>query len=195
MSDPTRVPEYDENSRYTYADYLKWEGLERYQLINGKVFQIATPSIVHQALLMELSTQFANWLKGKPCRVFAAPLDVRLFPKGDKSDDTVVQPDLLVVCDKEKLGKGFVNGPPDLVAEIVSPLSTYCEFFLKFHDYLEAGVREYWVIDPEEKRILVHIYENGHFISSVHKGDGSIPVNILPGLNISLGNLWEAAPA
>jgi len=157
MSDPTRVPEYDENSRYTYADYMGWEGLERYQLINGKVFQIATPSVVYQALLMELSMQFADWLKGKPCRLLAAPLD--------------------------------------MVVEIVSPLSTYCEFFLKFHDYLEAGVREYWVIDPEEKRILVHIYENGHFISSVHKGNGSLPVSILPGLNISLGNLWQAASA
>ncbi len=193
MSDPTRVPEYDENSRYTYSDYLRWEGLERYQLINGKVFQIPSPSVSHQALLMELSMQFANWLKGKSCRVFAAPLDVRLFPKADDSDDTIVQPDLLVVCDKEKLKDGTVNGPPDLVAEIASPLSTYCEFFLKFHDYLEAGVKEYWVIDPEEKRILVHIYENGHYISSVHKGDGSVPVTILPGLNIALGNLWEAA--
>ena len=193
MSDPTRVPEYDENSRYTYADYLRWEGLERYQLINGKVFQIATPSIVHQALLMELSMQFANWLKGKSCQVFAAPLDVRLFPTADNSDDTIVQPDLLVVCDKEKLAKGFVNGPPDLVVDIVSPLSTYCEFFLKFHDYLEAGVKEYWVIDPEEKKIHVNIYENGHYISSVYKGDGSVPVTILPGLSIALKNLWEAA--
>ena len=195
MSDPTRVPEYDENSRYTYADYLKWEGLERYQLINGKVFNIPSSSVVHQALLMELSMQFADWLKGKPCQVFAAPLDVRLFPKEDDSDDTVVQPDLLVVCDKEKLSKGYVNGAPDLVVEIVTPLSTYYEFFLQFHGYLEAGVREYWVIDPEGQKMQVNIYENGHYISSVHKGNESVPVNILPGLNITLGSLWEAAPA
>ena len=193
MSDPARVPEYDENSHYTYADYLGWEGPERYQLLDGKVFFIAPPSVIHQALLMELSIQFGKWLEEKPCRVFFAPLDVRLFPKSDNSDDTVVQPDLMVVCDDKKLNKDSVNGAPDLVLEIVSPSDTYSELFLKFLFYLEAGVREYWVIDPEAKRILVHIYENGHYISSVHKGDGSVPVTILPGLNIALKNLWEAA--
>ena len=195
MSDPERVPEYEENHRYTYADYLSWEGPERYQLINGEVFQMASPSIVHQALLMELSLQFGNWLKGKPCRVFAAPLDVRLFPEEDNSDDTVVQPDLLVVCDKDKLSKGPVNGPPDLAIEIVSPSNSHRELFLKFQYYLEAGIREYWVIDPEGKKVQVHIYENGHFISSAYKGNGSVPVTILPGLNINLESLWGAAPA
>jgi Uma2 family endonuclease len=194
MSDPVRVFEYDENSRYTYADYLGWEGPERYQLLGGEVFLMASPSIVHQGLLMELSTQFHIWLRGKPCRVFAAPLDVRLFPKEDNSDDTVVQPDLLVVCDKEKLSKGPVNGPPDLVVEIVSPSNTHKELFLKFQYYLEAGVREYWVIDPEGKKLQVHINENGHFLSSSYKENDSVPVAILPGLNIALGSLWEAAP-
>jgi Uma2 family endonuclease len=195
MSDPARTPEYEENHRYTYADYLGWEGTERYQLLNGEVFQMASPSVVHQALLMELSAQFYNLLKGKPCRVFAAPLDVRLFPKEDNSDGTVVQPDLLVVCDKDKLGKGSVNGPPDLVIEIVSPSNFHRELFLKFQYYLEAGVREYWVIDPEEKKVQVHIYENGHFLSSGYKENGRIPVTILPGLDISLESLWEAASA
>ena len=118
MSDAARV--LDDDGRYTYADYLSWEGPERYQLINGEVFQMASPSIGHQGLLMELSTQFHSFLKGKPCRVFAAPLDVRLFPVEDNSDDTVVQPDLLVVCDKSKLSKGPVNGPPDLTKTVIS---------------------------------------------------------------------------
>ena len=191
MSDPLRAPEYEENNRYTYADYLEWEGPERYQLLNGEVFLMASPSIVHQRLLVELTIQFGSWLKGKLCQLFIAPLDVRLFPKEDNSDNTVVQPDLLVVCDKEKLSKGPVNGPPDLVVEILSPSNSHKELFLKFQYYLEAGVREYWVIDPEGKKVQVHIYENGHFISSSYKENSNVPVTILPGLSVALESLWE----
>jgi Uma2 family endonuclease len=188
-----RVPEYDESIRYTYADYLGWEGPERYQLINGESFQMASPSVAHQSLLMELSLQFGNWLRGKPCQVFAAPLDVRLFPENDNSDDTVVQPDLLVVCDKDKLVKGSVNGPPDLVIEIMSPSNSRRELFLKFQYYLEAGVREYWVIDPEEKKVQVHIYENGHYLSTAYREKAIIALAVLPGLEIALESLWAKA--
>jgi Uma2 family endonuclease len=80
MSDAMAIDNFDENRSYTYADYLTWEGKERYQLINGKVFQMASPPVVHQAILVELSTQFYNWLRDKPGQVFFAPLDVRLFP-------------------------------------------------------------------------------------------------------------------
>ena len=190
MSDPARTDDYNANARYTYADYLKWEGPERFQLINGEVYQMASPSVAHQVLLMVLSAKFDNWLQGKPCRVFASPLDVRLFPRKDRLDNTVVQPDLLVVCDKNKLSKGSVDGAPDLVIEIVSPSNTHSELFLKFNYYLKAGVREYWVIDPEMKKVSVHIYENGRYISSSYEDNDRIPVTILPGLEISLEELW-----
>jgi len=194
MSDLAQIDEYEKNRRYTYADYLKWEGQERFQLINGEVFQMASPSVAHQALLMVLSAKFDNWLQGKSCRAFASPLDVRLFPREDKSDNTVVQPDLLVVCDKSKLGKGSVDGAPDLVIEIVSPSNTHSELFLKFNYYLKAGVREYWVIDPDMKKVVVHIYENGRYISSNYEDNESIPVSVLPGLEISLEELWARIP-
>ena len=193
MSDAERIEDDEdlpEDRHYTYADYLEWEGSERYELIDGKVFQSASPSVAHQAILGDLFNQFYNWLREKPYRVFAAPLDVRLFPQEDKSDKTVVQPDLLVVCDKDKLGKGSVDGPPDLVVEIVSPSNSHPELFLKFHYYMKAGVREYWVIDSEEKKALVHIYENGHYISSVYENNDHISVTVLPGLNIALEDLW-----
>ena len=190
ISNEMRVNNIDEKKRYTYADYLGWEGPQRYQLFNGEAFQMASPSVVHQALLMELGTQFDNFLRGKPCQVFAAPLDVRLFPEEDNSDDTVLQPDLLVVCDKDKLGKGSVNGAPDLVVEIVSPSNTHSELFRKFQFYLEAGVREYWVIDPETKSVQVHIYDNGHYLSTAYKNNARIPVTVLPGLEIPLEDLW-----
>jgi Uma2 family endonuclease len=155
---------------------------------------MASPTVAHQALSGELFNQFYNWLRGKPCRVFAAPLDVRLFPEEDNSDNTVVQPDVLVVCDKDKLGKGSVNGPPDLAIEIVSPSNSHRELFIKFQYYLEAGIREYWVVDPEEKKIQVHIYENGHYISTGYKENACISVAVLPGLNIDLQTLWAVLP-
>ena len=190
MSDAMRIDEFEDDRLFTYDDYLKWEGPERYQLINGEVFMMASPSVGHQSMTRELLLQFGNWLRGKPCQVFAAPLDVRLFPEDDNSDDTVVQPDLLVVCDTNKLGKGSVNGPPDLVIEIVSPSNTNHEMFVKFQVYLESGVREYWVIDPRTKKIQVHVYENGHYLSTVYKENARIPVAVLPGLAIIFDGLW-----
>jgi len=191
MADAMEAPE--ENRLYTYADYLRWEGPERYQLIYGEAFMMAAPSLAHQAILIELSTQFGNWLRGKPCRVFAAPLDVRLFPEEDNSDNTVVQPDLLVVCDRTKFAKYSVNGSPDLAVEIISPSTYGKEFLLKFNAYLDACIREYWVILPEQKIVQVHIYEDGHFISSVYKGEAVIQSAVLPGFSIELKTLWAAA--
>ena len=194
MSDAIRA-DHEEKRRYTYADYLEWEGPQRYELFSGEAFQMASPSVAHQALLMGLSLRFGAWLEGKPCRVFAAPLDVRLFPKADRSDTTIVQPDLLVVCDESKLDKGSVNGPPDLVVEIVSPSNTYSELFRKFNYYLEAGVQEYWVIDPEIKKVSVYIYENGRYIVTAYRDNDRIPVTILPGFEISLEELWATLPS
>ena len=154
---------------------------------------MASPTVEHQAILMELSTQFNVWLRGKPCRVFTAPLDVRLFPEEDGSDDTVVQPDLLVVCDRDKLAKGSVNGPPELAIEIVSPSTSKKELFLKFMAYLDAGVQEYWVIEPEQRLVQVHIYEKGHFISSSYKKDNTIASSVLQGFSIDLKTMWAAA--
>jgi len=182
--------EFDEKRRYTYADYLKWEGPRRYELLDGEAFMMSSPSVTHQALLTELVTEFNIWLRGKPCRVFAAPLDVRLFPKEDNSDKTVVQPDLLVVCDESKLGKASVNGPPDMIIEIFSPSNSSSELLRKFNYYLEAGVREYWVLDPETKKVNVHIYENGRYICMTYKDNERIPVTVLQGFEISLEALW-----
>jgi len=190
MSDALLDEDYIEKRRFTYADYLTWKGPERYQLINGEVYQMASPSVVHQAISRELLTQFNNWLKGKPCQVFAAPLDVRLFPKKDKSDKTVVQPDLLVVCDKDKIAKNSINGAPDLIIEIASPSNTPSELFLKYQYYLKAGVREYWVIDPEMKKVQVHLYGNGRYDSALFEDNATIPVAILPGLEIQLKDIF-----
>jgi Uma2 family endonuclease len=188
MSDP--MQKLDETRHFTYADYLEWEGPERYQLMYGEAFMMSSPTVEHQTISGEVFLQIRTFLDGKPCRVFAAPLDVRPFPEDDRGDDTVVQPDVLVVCDPAKLSTGSVDGPPDLVIEIMSPSNTRQELFAKFQIYLDAGVREYWVIEPEEKKVQVHVLESGRFMSSVYKADAVIPVTILPPLSINLKTLW-----
>jgi Uma2 family endonuclease len=190
MSDPLRIEEIEE-SDYTYADYLEWDDGKRYELIDGTVYMMAAPSIDHQSISGEIFRQFSNFLLGKPCRVFAAPLDVRLFPQKNLGDNTVVQPDLLVVCDKTKLAKRGCNGAPDLVIEILSPSNDAEEMLRKFQKYLQAGVREYWVVDLERHLIQVHIFDKGRYISSTYDGDAVVPVSILPGLTIDLNALWS----
>jgi Uma2 family endonuclease len=187
------------NDSYTYTDYLAWETDKRYEIIDGEAYMMSSPTVAHQTISGELFGQFWNFLKAKPCRVFSAPLDVRLFPKEDGSDNTVVQPDLLVVCDPSKLMDGkSCRGAPDLVIEILSPSNAGGTLLLKFNQYLLAGVREYWVVIPETREIQVHILEKGdgeaagHYISRIHRGGEALDVSVLPGLKIDFSALWEA---
>ncbi|MDR3171110.1 MAG: Uma2 family endonuclease [Treponema sp.] len=181
---------YIEENTYTYADYLERDDGKRYELIDGTAYMMAAPSIDHQSISMKLSRLFGDFLDGKSCRVFAAPTDVRLFPQKNLGDKTVVQPDLLVVCDKTKLDKRSCNGAPDLVIEILSPSNDAEEMLRKFQKYLQAGVHEYWIIDLDNRVIQVHILDKGRYISSVYDGDAVVPVSILPGLSVDLSELW-----
>jgi len=176
---------------YTYADYKDWELAEgeRYELIYGEPFAMAAPSELHQLILVELVSQFHVYLRGKPCKVIPAPYDVRLFYKGNESDDTVVQPDITVVCDEEKRGSEGCRGAPNLVVEILSPSNTAPEMQRKFSLYKKAGVREYWVVNPETKELTVFLFgENPGF--NVYKSDDVVPVGVLPGLDISLEQVF-----
>jgi Uma2 family endonuclease len=185
-----------ENKHYTYADYKKWElsGNERYELIYGKAYPVrhdtihamAGPSAYHQSILMELAKQIAVYLTGKPYKVYPAPFDVRLFYAEDESDDTVVQPDISVICDEKKRGKEGCRGAPDLVIEILSPSNSAIEMEQKFHLYREAGVREYWVVDPEHKNIYSYLFGGGVINTRVFGHEGKAPVEILGGLEIQL---------
>jgi len=191
VSDALRVDDIDLNGRYTYADYLTWECPERYELYNGEAFMMSSPTVIHQGIVRDLLIEFGTWLKGKTCQVFAAPLDVRLFPKDDNSDNTVVQPDLLVICNNKKISKRSINGAPELAIEVVSPSNTPSELLRKFNYYLDSGVKEFWVVYPTEKKVQVHILENGRYITSIYSDNDRIPVSVLPGLEIALGDLWE----
>jgi Uma2 family endonuclease len=175
---------------YTYADILEMDEHIRAEIIDGELFIAAPPATGHQIISRELLGQLWQFLKGKPCQVFSAPFGVRLFPREDLRDDTFLEPDIVVVCDPAKITKAGCEGAPDLVVEILSPSNTRHEMLLKFKKYLAAGVREYWIVDGDEKTVEIHIFEQGRCITSVAEGSDEVPVAALPGCTITLGEIW-----
>ena len=185
------LPAVKLEQRYTYADYLKWDDGERWEIIYGRPYLMApAPTLGHQGASGELHLQLGNFLKGKKCRVFYAPFDVRLFPKCDDSDDTIVQPDIVVVCDRSKLGRRGCVGAPDMVIEILSPSNARHDILLKFHLYQKAGVREYWIVDPEMKIVSAHILKDGEYVVTTYGNEDSAPVHVLEGLSIDLSEVF-----
>lgn len=152
----------DLNGTYTYLDYMKWQFTERVELIKGKILKMSpAPNRRHQAILVNLFKPFQYYFKNQKCKWYPAPFDVRLpIPKGIK-DSTVVQPDICVICDIEKLDEQGCNGSPDLVVEVLSPGNSKHEMNTKFELYEQAGVREYWIIQPETKLVLLYVLDNG----------------------------------
>ena len=162
----TKVEEPESPLGFTYADYLTWNFKERIELIRGKIFKMSpAPTRMHQLILGNIYLAVAGFLKNKPCKVILSPVDVRLkgkpFPKKKLRDHeitTVVQPDMVVVCDKEKLTDiKYVDGAPELVVEILSPGNTKTETKYKFDLYEENGVVEYWVVYPEYKQVYRYL--------------------------------------
>jgi Uma2 family endonuclease len=179
---------------FTYADYKSWElkETERYELIEGVAYAMSAPNTLHQLIATILTGEFYAFLKGKTCRVFAAPFDVRLFFEEDESDDTVVQPDLVVICDPGKLGEEGCRGTPDMVVEILSPSNTAIEMERKLVLYREARVREYWVVDPKNKHISVYrLKDGGYSVRAFHAQD-TAESSVLPGLEIPLSLVFPA---
>jgi len=181
-----------EERRFTYADYKEWELAEgeRYELIYGEAFAMAARSFRHQAVLGALFYQFYSYLRGKPCQVFIAPCDVRLFYEEDESDDTVVQPDIVVICDKDKIAEESCHGAPDLVIEILSPSNSATEMERKFLLYREAGVREYWIVDSKNNILRVHCFQDSDISTNTYKSADTVPVAILPGFSIALEQVF-----
>ncbi|MDR2095892.1 MAG: Uma2 family endonuclease [Treponema sp.] len=177
-----------DDRRWTYGEYREWELKEgeRYEIIYGVAYAMSAPNAYHQLIQAALTAKFYNFLEGKSCKVYPAPFDVRLFYEADESDDTVVQPDLTVVCDEKKRGPEGCRGAPELVVEILSPSNTAIEMDRKFSLYMEAGVREYWIVAPEQKVVHVHRFLDGKVSSRFYKADDTAVSELLPGLEIPL---------
>jgi Uma2 family endonuclease len=179
-----------EEPYYTYADVLEWDERVRAELIDGEVYMMALPARRHQDISRELFGLLYMFLDGKPCKVYAAPFGVRLFPRADLSDDTYVEPDIVVVCDASKLDERGCNGAPDLVVEILSASTTRQDLIVKLRKYREAGVREYWVVDPESASVTVYILDNDRYYISVYDRKAEVPVSVLPGCLIRLEKMF-----
>lgn len=153
-----------ENKRYTFSDYLAWPENERIELIDGIPVKIASPSRAHQAASLSLAAQLYYFLDGKPCKVYAAPFAVRLFEKATDEPgdvDTVVEPDISVICAPGKLDEHGCKGTPDLVIEILSPSTQRHDRVTKFNLYQRAGVKEYWMVNTEDRTVQVFSLAEG----------------------------------
>ena len=178
-----------EKQHYTYADYCTWDDGKRWEIIDGIAYaMVPGPTGTHQGISGNLHAQLHSFLKGKPCKVYAAPYDVRL--SAEAGDDTVVQPDLVVICDRSKLSDAGCMGAPDLVVEILSPSTARYDRFIKFHRYLRAGVREYWIVDHESKTVTIHILENAKYTTTVFGDEDVAPVHVLEGCEINLTDVF-----
>lgn len=174
--------------RFTYGDYLTWPDTERWELIDGIAYSMTPPpGTEHQSISFELSRQLGNWLIDKPCRAFAAPFGVRLPESGESDERTsnVVEPDLFVVCDKQKIDRRGVRGAPDFIIEIISPSSSHRDEIKKAQLYERHGVREYWVIYPNERLVHVRLLgADGKYTSQHRELKGKIAVSVLEGFEL-----------
>ena len=168
----TSLNQLDFNRHYTYTDYLKWQLEERVELFRGQIRKMSpAPNVQHQQIVGILFNRLFNHLENQPCQVFTGPFDVRLpLPNNKKKQtevDTVVQPDICVICDIDKLDKQGCIGAPDLIVEVLSPGNTNKEMKEKFDLYEAAKVPEYWIVDPEREYLLQYtLDDSGRYISA-----------------------------
>ncbi|HOV13991.1 MAG TPA: Uma2 family endonuclease [Spirochaetota bacterium] len=185
------------NEKYTYKDYLDFPENIRCELINGVIYNMSpAPRRYHQKISTRLLVKFFNYLENKPCEVYDAPFDVRLPLTKENSDfliNTVVQPDIVVVCDKFKLDDAGCLGAPDLIVEIISESTASKDLKIKFNLYEKVGVKEYWIVFPDEKIIQIFKLKNGEYGKPEVFGlDDKIVVGLFPDLTIEVNDLFRS---
>lgn len=164
---------------HTLEDYYRLPNERRCELIDGVFYDMASPSAAHQTAVTELVVQFHNHIRSKhgSCRIFPAPLDVQL----NCDDYTMVQPDFIVVCDQKKIQKDRILGAPDFVAEVLSPSSKKLDTNTKLLKYIQAGVKEYWLIDPELERTICYYFPEDGLMPTLYLNRDGIPVRLYSG--------------
>lgn len=190
----TSLSQLDPQGLYTYSDYLSWQFQERVELIRGRLFPMSpAPNTLHQRVSRELSLRIFTHFNQSTCQAFSAPFDVRLpvsLKKGQTT--TVVQPDLCVICDPNKIDEQGCDGAPDLIIEILSPGNTRREMREKYQVYEESGVREYWLVHPLDREVRVYILnQDGNYtgLAPVIEDD-LLHSTIFPELEIDLKQVF-----
>ena len=193
----TNIKQLDLNGSYSYADYLLWQFTERVELIKGKIFKMSpAPSSSHQDILMNLTLMFSKVFIKTSCKLYFAPFDVRLINFKDSTSDnqieSVVQPDLCVICDRSKIDQKGCLGAPDLVVEILSIGNSKKEMDTKFDLYQENKISEYWIVDPFQKTVLIYVLENDRYIGlKPYLIDSKITSTTFPDLKISVKKIFD----
>jgi len=186
-----------DEKRYSYADYQNWPNDDRFELIDGVIYNMNAPLRVHQKICIELSRQFANFFLNKTCEVYAAPFDVRL-PKNSKAEDEifdVVQPDLSVICDQKKLDDKGCLGAPDLIVEVLSPSTSSKDHIKKRALYERSGVREYWLVSPEERIVWVYELVDGQYQKpEIYNDQDKIASILFPDLVVEVKTILPPPP-
>ena len=183
-----------DTQHHTYGEYLTWPDDQRCELIDGIAYLMAppTPSTLHQEIVGEIYYQAANSLEGKRCRAYVGPLDVRL-PKADEIDDridTVVQPDVLVVCDRHKLDERGMRGAPDWIAEVLSPATASHDQIVKVPTYERAGVPEVWLIHPTDRILSIYRLAAARYTRpAILEMKGQTSMSAVPGVTIDWDRL------
>jgi Uma2 family endonuclease len=178
-----------DTDHHTYSDYLTWSRDYGDELVNGTAYvrEPPSPSRSHQWIVLELGRQAANALEDKPCHVYVAPFDVRL-PKSNEEDEqveTVVQPDVLIVSDLKKVDARGVRGAPDWVAEVLSPSTARHDQTVKLSAYERAGVREVWLIEPDDRTLTIYRLEAGYYgRATTLELKGRTQLTAVPGVTI-----------
>ena len=180
---------------YTYADVLSWDENVRAEIIDGELYMMSPPLRIHQYVMTQLFLQIGNFLKDKTCEVYVAPFGVRLFENDEDTPDkvdTLVEPDITVVCDHNKLDKYGCKGAPDLIIEILSSSTARRDRYVKLNLYNRAKVREYWIVDPVHNTVEVLLPdENGKLaVSAVYGREDKAYVTVLPGCEIDLSTVF-----
>ncbi|MBK5276677.1 MAG: Uma2 family endonuclease [Desulfuromonadales bacterium] len=191
------LPNAKHDDRFSYADYLLWNDNQRWELIDGEAFCMSPgPSRRHQELLLALARPFADYLDGNKCSIFVAPFDVCLTSRTNQLDeeiDTIVQPDIFVVCDPGKLTDRACKGSPDLIVEILSPGTSKRDITTKYELYQRHGVKEYWILYPNDRTLLVYrLSGDGTYLSPDVFGEGdTVPVPLLGELSIDMAKVFR----
>ncbi len=192
----TSIDQLNPNTVYSYADYITWQFIERVELLKGYIRQMSAPNRYHQTVSGNLHRDFSSYFRGKTCRVFHAPFDVKLVknPAGKTEKDiyTVVQPDICVICDRAKLDTQGCLGSPDLIIEIVSPSSTKTDVKDKFALYQENGVLEYWIVRPSENTIEQFYLENEKYVfKGIYVKEDTFSPILFPDLEVNVEDVFE----
>ena len=188
----------DLNKSYTYADYFKWRFEERVELIKGKIFKMSpAPNRFHQEIAGDIYHYLRVFLEKRACKAYTAPFDVRIprKSKNDKNIVTVLQPDVCVVCDLSKLDDRGCIGAPEIVVEVLSPGNNAKELRRKYEIYEEAGVKEYWVVSPQNQWMRIYTLVDGLFHESPYLLAGDkVTSTVLPGFSLDVTELFKDIP-